>query len=455
VNGEILAIGDEITSGQLLDTNSQWLSQRLEELGVRVHYHATVGDELEPIADAFRQAIGRADVVLATGGLGPTADDLTRDALARAADRPLVLDPSSLEHIRRLFARRGRPMPSQNEIQAMFPAGSRAIPNPHGTAPGIALAVPRQGRPPCRIYCFPGVPAEMRQMWQETVAGWIGSGEQTRAGPDVGRITNPSHNAAEPLDGLTIRPTGRRTIQHRKIKCFGAGESQIESMLPDLIRRGRIPRVGINASQATIILRITAEGDSPDACRQSIEPTAQLIYRSLGSLVFGEGDDELQHAVVGLLRRRRMTLASMEWGTAGLLAELLGGVEGAGDVYRGGSVATSAEALARLVRLPPGLDPAVEAQAEPLVRAMAAACRESLAADLALAVGPAPRFDPLAAEPKPIYFALAGPSGVRVKSTPYAAHPGLLRILSAKHAMNLVRLALLDDSPSPFGRASG
>ena len=147
MNGEILAIGDEITSGQLLDTNSHWLSQRLEELGVRVHYHATVGDELEPIADAFRQAIGRADVVLATGGLGPTADDLTRDALARAADRPLVLDPPSLEHVRRLFARRGRPMPPQNEIQAMFPAGSRVIPNPHGTAPGIALAVPRQGRP--------------------------------------------------------------------------------------------------------------------------------------------------------------------------------------------------------------------------------------------------------------------------------------------------------------------
>ncbi len=415
---EILAIGDEITSGQLLDTNSQWLSQRLEELGVRVLYHATVGDELEPIAEVFRQAIGRADVVLATGGLGPTADDLTRDALARATDRPLVLDPPSLEHIRRLFARRGRPMPPQNEIQAMFPAGSRMIPNPHGTAPGIALAVPREGRPPCRIYCFPGVPAEMRQMWQETVAGWI-------------------------LDGLAIRPTGQRTIQHRKIKCFGAGESQIESMLPDLIRRGRIPRVGINASQATIILRITAEGDSPDACRQSIEPTAQLIYRSLGSLVFGEGDDDLQDAVVRLLRQRRMTLASIEWGTTGLVAGLLGGVPGSGDVFRGGIVATGADALARLVRLPPGLDPAVEAQAEPLVRAMAAACRESLAADLAVAVGPVPPSDPPAAEPKPLYFALAGPSGIRVKSTPYTAHPDLLRVLSAKYALNLVRLALL------------
>ena len=414
MNAEILAIGDEITSGQLLDTNSQWLSQRLEELGVRVLYHATVGDELEPIAEVMRQAIGRADVVLATGGLGPTADDLTRHALAQATDRPLTLDPASLEHVRRLFARRGRPMPPQNEIQAMFPAGSRVIPNPHGTAPGIALAVPRQGRPPCRIYCFPGVPAEMRQMWQDSVAGWI------------------------------REQSGGRTVQHRKIKCFGAGESQIESMLPDLIRRGRVPRVGINASQATIILRITAEGDSPEACRQAIEPTAQLIYQQLGSLVFGEGDEELQHAVLRLLRQRRMTLASIEWGTAGLLADLLGGVGGSGDVYRGGTVATGADALARLVRLPSGLDPAAEAQAEPLVRAMAAACRESLAVDLAVAVGPVPSVDPPAADPKPIFFALAGPSGVRVTSPPYAAHPDLLRILTAKQAMNLVRLAMLE-----------
>ena len=388
-------------------------------MGVRVLYHAAVGDELEPLADVFRQAIGRADVVLATGGLGPTADDLTRDALARATGRPLVLDPPSLAHIQRLFARRRRPMPPQNEIQAMFPTGTRVIPNPEGTAPGIALAVPREGRPACRIYCFPGVPAEMRQMWQETVAGWLGE-----------------------------EGAGQRSIQHRKIKSFGAGESQVESMLPDLIRRGRIPRVGINASGATIILRITAEGDSPEACRQAIEPTAQLIYQSLGRLVFGEGDDELQDAVIRWLRGRRMTLASMEWGTAGLVANLLGAVPGAGEVYRGGTVVTSAAALARVVSLPPGLDATDEAQAEPLVRAMAVACRETMAADLALAVGPVPSVDPQASEPKPLYFALAGPSGVRVKSTPYAAHPDLLRLLSAKQAMNLVRLALLDEMAS-------
>lgn len=142
MHAEILAIGDEITSGQLLDTNSQWLSQRLEELGVPVLYHTTVGDELAPVVAIFQQAIERADLVVATGGLGPTADDLTRQAIAAATACPLLPDAAALEHIRGLFARRQRAMPKQNEIQALFPAGSRIVPNPDGTAPGIDLDVP-------------------------------------------------------------------------------------------------------------------------------------------------------------------------------------------------------------------------------------------------------------------------------------------------------------------------
>ena len=143
MHAEIIAIGDEITSGQSLDTNSQWLSQRLEELGVRTLFHSTVGDELAPCVEVFRCAIDRADVVVATGGLGPTADDLTREALAQATGRPLELDSEALEDIRAMFARRNRPMPRQNELQAMFPAGSRVVRNPHGTAPGIDLEVAR------------------------------------------------------------------------------------------------------------------------------------------------------------------------------------------------------------------------------------------------------------------------------------------------------------------------
>jgi nicotinamide-nucleotide amidase len=231
MNAEIIAIGDEIVSGLHLDTNSPWLSQRLEELGVRVLYHSTVGDALEPCRDVFRRAIERADIVVSSGGLGPTADDLTRDALAQATGRQLELYPPALEHIRSLFARRKRQMPKQNEVQAMFPAGSRMIANPHGTAPGIDLDVPRapkgtvpfsltqkSGQSPCRFFALPGVPAEMIEMWNATL------------GPEIGAMA-----------------AGRTVIRRRKINCFGAGESQIEAMLPELISRGRTPTVGITA----------------------------------------------------------------------------------------------------------------------------------------------------------------------------------------------------------------
>ena len=251
---EIISIGDELTSGQRLDTNSQWLSMRLGELGVRVMYHTTVADDLEANVNVFRAAIERADVVVATGGLGPTADDLTRDAIAAATNRQLVLDAAALAHIERLFSRRQRPMPERNRVQAMFPEGSRVIPNPEGSALGLILTVPRECRPhgprneqlqesstlpgECRLFALPGVPAEMKRMWEETVA--------------------PAIRAMLPAP---------RVICYRRIKCFGVGESDLEAMLPDLIRRGREPQVGITVSGATITLRIAAAGENPAACR--------------------------------------------------------------------------------------------------------------------------------------------------------------------------------------------
>ena len=421
MNAEILAIGDEITSGQLLDTNSQWLSQRLEESGIRVLFHSTVGDELEPCAEVFRRAIARADVVVATGGLGPTADDLTREALARATGRPLQLDADALGYIRAMFARRNRPMPSQNELQAMFPAGSRVVRNPYGTAPGIELEVPRPGLSPCLAVCLPGVPAEMVEMWQDSVAATIGR----------------------------FCGSGRRVIRRRRINCFGAGESQIESMLPDLIRRGRRPIVGINASKATIILRIAADGQTEEECYAAMESTVATIRQCLGTLVFGEEDDQLQDAVVCLLHENKKTLATAEWGPAGLVAEWLAGVDGSADAYRGGLVLTGSTES---------------------VEAMAIACREQFDADYGLAIGPILAPVPIGKGsrdgnlpspgtdrrlvgrgaggegglPQPVVFALASAAGVQQKSIPFGWHPALPRIFCAKHALNFVRLAMLE-----------
>lgn len=462
MHAEVIAIGDEITSGQLLDTNSQWLSQRLEELGIRVLFHTTVGDELEPCVAVFRQAIDRADLIVVTGGLGPTADDLTREALARATDRELRLDSDALEHICAMFAQRRWPMPPQNRLQAMFPAGSQVVRNPHGTAPGIDLEVPRDDRTPCRVLCLPGVPAEVFDMWSDSV------------GATIQRFVG----------------SARRVIRRRQIHCFGAGEGRVESMLPDMIRRGRQPTVGITASKATISLRIAAEGQTEEECFAAIEPTVATIRQCLGTLVFGEGDDQLQHAVVRLLGECKQTLATAECATAGLLAEWLAGIGCAKpdsisasqpamagpqtrsdlqDVYRGGLVLTEA----------------IES-----VEAMAIRCREEFGADFGIAVGPFPTEASVGSDaadstgsgavpaestavplngraglntesasggqrsvgaetgaegdgPKTVAIVLASADGVGRKAVPLGIHPALWRIYIAKQALNFVRLALL------------
>jgi len=413
MHAEIIAIGDEITSGRLLDSNSQWLSLRVEELGIRVLYHATVGDELEPCADVFRRAIDRADVVVVTGGLGPTADDLTREAIAEATGRPLVLDPASLEHIRGIFARRRRDMPPRNERQALLPTGARMIPNPEGTAPGVLLEVPRTDRPPCRLFALPGVPAEMREMWHGTVAG-----ELRQAG------------------------AGRRAVRYRQLNCFGAGESQIEAMLPDLVRRGRSPRVGINASRATIILRITAEGATDEECDAAIEPVAATIRDCLGNRVFGEGDQQLQDVLVELLRQRRRTLAVVEWGTAGLVNHWLGTAAGAGGPFLGGLVVADKAALPTALDVSADLVERHGSVSAETARAMAEHCRRRFGADYALSIGPFPPLDPKASEPASFFVAFVGPNGVVAHEFPYAGHPELLPILGAKRALNVARLAL-------------
>jgi nicotinamide-nucleotide amidase len=215
--------------------------------------------------------------------------------------------------------------------------------------------------------------------------------------------------------------SSRRVIRRRLLHCFGAGESQIESMLPDLIRRGRRPTVGITASKATITLRITADGATEEECLAAIAPVECTIRECLGTLVFGAGDDELQHVVVRLLRERGKTLATAECGTAGLMAAWLSAVDDAADVFRGGLV---------LSRSPESAD------------AMAARCREQFAADYGLAIGFPSPIGTNASEPATISVALASADGVASKSLPTFNHPALSHLFRAKQALNFLRLAL-------------
>ncbi len=227
MDAEVISVGDELTSGQRLDTNSQWISQRLGELGIRTIRHTTVGDDLSANISAFREAAARARYVIVSGGLGPTLDDLTREAMATAFDCPLQLHEPSLAHIEQMFVRRSRPMPERNRVQAMLPQGSQPIPNPHGTAPGIDLQI-ASGTNRCRMFALPGVPAELKQMWQETV--------EPRIENELGSTEGP--------------------LRYYAIKVYGIGESDVEVKLPTLIARSRIPTVGITVSRATITLRI-------------------------------------------------------------------------------------------------------------------------------------------------------------------------------------------------------
>ncbi len=410
MQAEVISIGDELTSGQRLDTNSQWISQRLGELGIRTIWHTTVADDLAANVAVFRQGLERADIVIASGGLGPTADDLTRQALADAVGQALEFDPASLAHIEAMFARRGRPMPERNKIQAYFPAGSRPIPNPNGTAPGIELSLARGDRGAAHAFCLPGVPSELFPMWEQTVA------------PAIRRLA--------PAAGVVV---------HRRIKCFGAGESDVEQRLPDLIRRGREPQVGITVSDATITLRITAAGPDEAACRAAIEPTAKIIYECLGSLVFGEEDDELQDVVLRQLAARGQTLSVVEWGTTGLLGDWLGEAATIAGAYLGDLEIGDPRLVATLLGDEvAALDPTSPAMAE----ALAAGWRKQTGADYTLAIGQFPPLAPPDQPPGQVQLALASERGVKLKSVLYAGQPSFLRRRTAKQALDLLRQQL-------------
>ncbi len=360
MKAEIIAIGSELVGGQSLDTNSQWLSRALGDLGIPVHFHTSLGDDLGENVDVFRIAADRADLVVTSGGLGPTQDDLTREALARLAGVGLVEDPASLDAIAAMFARRNRPMAAMNRVQALLPEGAEPLPNAVGTAPGILMKVGR-----ARFACLPGVPYEMKRMFAEQVE------------PRLRR------------DGLAAR-----TIVHRKINLFGKGESEVEAEALDLTARGRVPEVGITASDATISFRISAEAGSREEAARAILPTAELIYARFADMIVGEGADDVADALVRELVRAGRTIASAESCTGGLIAYRITAIPGASRHFPGGVVTDSDGSKADLLGVPGSIIEAHGAVSAEVASEMAARVRERFGVDLGLAVtgnaGPGP-----------------------------------------------------------------
>jgi nicotinamide-nucleotide amidase len=409
---EILSIGSELTSGQNLDTNSQGLSRRLAEMGIVVGWHTTIADDREANIEAFQIASRRAGLILATGGLGPTQDDLTREVLAQAAGVALVEDAESLRHIEEMFRRRNRVMPERNRVQALFPAGAEPIPNANGTAPGIWMRLGNSW-----VAAMPGVPSEMYAMFETQVR-----------------------------PRLLALGLGGGVLVQRKINTFGAGESAVEEKLFDLTRRGHDPEVGITVSEATIALRILARAPTLAEAQARIAPVEQIIRERLGNLVFGAEEEELQHAVAALLASRRCSLATAEGVTAGRVAELLGSVPGISAWFRGGIVAYQNPVKVELLAVPQTLIDTHGAVSAPVAEAMAVGCRTRLRSDLAVStVGVAGPAD--AGPDKPVglvYVGLAWDGGVSSLRFSWAGTRAEVQLRTAKLALNRVRLHLLD-----------
>jgi nicotinamide-nucleotide amidase len=412
MRAEILSIGSELTSGQALDTNSQWLSRELGLVGIPVAFHTTVGDDLDDHVAALRIAAGRAGLVISTGGLGPTQDDLTHQALAQAAGVGLREDIASLEAIRAMFARRNRPMAERNRVQALFPEGSEPLPNPVGTAPGIWIEL--DGTP---IAALPGVPSEMRVMFHEQV-----------------------------LPRLRARGVITRVMVHRKINLFGRGESDIEAKALDLTARGRVPEVGITAHDATISLRIFAEGPTEEAALRATEPTAALIYERFGDLVVGEGATDVPEAVAAGLVRTGATLAAAESCTGGLIAHLITAIPGVSPYFLGGVVSYSNHAKAALLDVPQTLLDTQGAVSPEVAAAMAVGARSRFGTDLAVsATGVAGPGGGSAQKPVGlVYLGLASAAGVQTRKLELGPEQprDIIQRRAAKISLNWVRLAL-------------
>jgi nicotinamide-nucleotide amidase len=303
MNAELLAIGSELTSGSTVNTNAAYLARRLAELGIRCRRQVTVGDEREELRRVLRESLQRCDLLIATGGLGPTFDDVTAAALAEAAGRPLAYEPSAAATVRRFYRRRHRHLQRAALRQAYVPQGALALPNPIGTAPGIWLALPRP-----LVIALPGVPGEMRAIMERSVV------------PRLKRLK------------------GREAIVSRTLRTVGLVELSIQAIL----RTMRIPdgiEVGLYPNLRAVDIRLTARASSARAASARLAGLERALGRRLGSAVYGAGEETLEAAVGAALRARRKTLAVAESCTGGLLSDRITSVPGSSRYFLAAVVA--------------------------------------------------------------------------------------------------------------------
>lgn len=411
---ELLAVGTELLFGDIVNGNAAWLGRRLAEAGVDVTTSVVVGDNIGRIAEAVTTALGRADAVVMTGGLGPTQDDLTREALALAAGVDLVRDPALESALRDRFTALRRDVPSINYRQADLPDGATAIPNSRGSAPGVRLAL-RGGV----AYALPGVPREMEQMFTDHVL------------PDLLRT------AGQPA-----------AIVHRVLRTAGMWESAVAAALaPQVERLERSGGVTIAflASGGQTRVRLTAKADTRAAALALIAPEEAAARAALGSAVYGTDDATLAGAVVDLLSARSATVAAAESLTGGLLGGELSATPGSGEVFVGGVVAYATPVKIALLGVPESLVETYGVISDECAAAMATGVRERLGATYGLSLtGVAGPDEQEGKPPGTVHVGLAGPGFAEARALRLPGDRAMVRSFSVTAALNLLRLHLVE-----------
>ncbi len=405
----IVSIGNELLSGQTLSTNTAFLGEKLLSIGIPVVSSYTVGDDSNAIIRAFNLACSDADVVIATGGLGPTDDDLTRQAFAKFLGTDLQLKDELLKKIQDFFTSRNHQMSEKNKVQAYMPAGAKPIDNNLGTAPGIIAEANDK-----LLIALPGVPSEMEQMFEESVL------------PDLKKLA-----------------TGQAVVI-RKLKCFGTGESNIAELLGPVMQRRRNPLVNCTAHYGVITLTIIAAAENKEQAYKMAEQDEKLLRRKLGELIYGTGDQTLAEVVGEKLAQQRKTLAVAESCTGGTLAKLLTDIPGASRYFTYGWVTYSNSAKTTELGVPEDLIEKYGAVSEQVALTMAQCARRKAATDFAIAItgiaGPTG-----AAEQKQVglvYISMDSVSGTEIKQFIFSHNRDFIRLQAAQTALNMLRLRL-------------
>ncbi|MFB0508408.1 MAG: CinA family nicotinamide mononucleotide deamidase-related protein [Thermodesulfobacteriota bacterium] len=351
MKAQIITIGTELLIGQIIDTNSAHIAQRLTPLGIDLAYVTAVGDDRAEMAETLSLALKRSQIVIITGGLGPTEDDLTREVVAQVAGRKLVFHQHLMDQIEAHFRRRGLRMVPSNRRQAFIPDAAIPIENPVGTAPGFILE--KEGRV---AIALPGVPREMEFLMEEAVIPYLRKNFAIKEG----------------------------RVQYRILRVCGLGESGVNERIADLIREGQNPSIGLLASPGDIKIRIMARGERPSEVKSLIERAEAQIRDRLGSLIYGVDAETLEGSVTKLLKRMNLTLSTAEPSTGGLIAQRLSGTGSA--EFLGGVVLNTDDATRAFLGIGTGEFSRLKGEGEGFVLSLAQKARERYRSDLGLSV---------------------------------------------------------------------